>query len=395
MKIKTLLLLLTFAAPLLAQIDDDKSYQGFRVEKGAENVPADGELLTIAILPLGNGILYFRSGKDNTPLTGTYRFIIHNKRYVIGDIVKGLAHGNWEEYFYDGLYEKATYKHGRYEGKIYLYQGNPAADADHAEYTIKDGKTQHFIAYHKNGQIKRERQYNADGRVQGNVKTYDENGKVVEETNYVNGQIHGKRMRILHGGDIEQSNYVEGKQTGKYTRLYPNGKLKEKGTYDEEGKKTGAWTFGLENGDLKSEEEFLADRTHGMKRVYFSGNRLKSEEFYTNGKLNGKVAYYEEQPHTLANEGHFSDGRRHGVFKVYHNGILWKEAIYKEDREVGNKIYENGKLQIVKLLDETGSLTDVAKYDQAGKQVYKNQRYKKHRFFDIKEDPSGVIDIEF
>ena len=379
-----------YASPLSAQLeDDDRNYQAFRIEKG-QSSPAGGEMLTISPLPLGNGVIFFRNGRDNTPLTGTYRLVISNTKYAIADFEKGLAHGDWEDYHYNSLSWKGSFARGRYDGKSFSYE-----DDYTAETTWQNGVIRHYIARYKDGRVREERTYNANGRREGNEKTYDGNGVVVDDRTYTDGIITMRKTR-LRDGYLEEVEYNEkGRQEGRYAKFYPNGNVVEQGVMDSEEKKTGRWIFGYENGDPKEEAEYLSGRLHGLKRTWFEGNLLQSEENYNNNRLEGRVVYWQREPHRITNEGSYLEGDRHGAFKVYHDGILWREAIYVEDREVGSKIYENGKLQLIQLLDETGSLTEVAKYDDTGKRTYRNREYKKHKSFNISEDASGVIDVQF
>ncbi len=380
------------ASPVCAQLDDDeKSYQAFKIKKG-QTGPAGGEMVTISPLPLGNGVIFFRNGRDNTPLTGTYRLVISNTKYAIADFVKGLAHGDWEDYHYNSLYWKGSFARGySADGKSFTYENDYTA-----ERTRQGGVLRHYIAHYKNGQVREEIFYNENGNREGNVKTYDKSGVVTAESNYVDGIRTGIQRTVLRDGYVEEVEYNEkGRKEGHYAKFYPNGNVVEQGVMDREEKKTGRWIFGYENGNPKEEAEYLSGRLHGLKRTWFEENLPESEENYKNNFLDGRVVYWQREPHQITSEGSYLAGDRHGVFKVYHDGILWREAIWFENREVGNKIYDNGKLQLVQLLDETGSLTDVAKYDNTGKRTYRNSGYKKHTSIEISEDASGVIDVKF
>ena len=370
--------------------DDEKSYEAFKIEKGQTGL-AGGEMVTISPLPLGNGVIFFRNGRDNTPLSGTYRLMIDRSRHAIADFVKGLAHGDWEDYYNNELQEKASYSRGLYDGKVIVY-----GDDYTSEYAFEKGIIRHYVARYKNGQVREEPAYNVNGNREGNMKTYDENGTVIDDVPYIDGTITGIRRTRRQDGYLEEVEYNEnGRRLGHYALLYPNGNVAERGVRNNERQKTGHWFFGYENGDPKAEAEYRNGFLHGLKRTWFEGNLPESEENYVNDMLDGRVVYWQREPHRITSEGSYLEGDRHGVFKVYHDGILWREAIWFEGREVGSKIYENGKLQLVKLLDETGSLTEVAKYDNAGKRTYRNSGFKKHKSIDISEDASGVIDVKF
>ncbi len=389
-KIVHCLLLILFCIPVVAQMEDG-SYQGFKVVKGQEQP----DIVTINVLSLGNGICQFSESSERKPLQGTYHIILNKNKYNIGNFKKGITNGEWEEHFYGALYEKGTYKNGKYDGKVYQYGAKGLENKYPAVYTLKDGIIQHFISYYpSNGQVKEEKFYDDAGKLHGGIMTYAEDGTVTGCENYRHGQRNGAHMKIDGQGYKETSGYADGKLTGAYCRLYPNGNLQRKGAYDENGKRTGKWTFGEEDGNIKFEEDYLDDKLNGERRVYYkNGDLLRVEEF-ANGQLNGKSTEYDENPHMISREVTYADGRQNGEFKIFHKGILWREGISKDGRTVYEKEYEDGKLQIIRLLDERGSLVRVEQYNKTGQKTYKNTDYKKHPSIKLKENTSGVIDVE-
>ena len=83
------------------------------------------------------------------------------------------------------------------------------------------------------------------------------------------------------------------------------------------------------------------------------------------------------------------------------------EEYYKIDKKVGPnstststylvkvKHYDkNGKLKSLSLMNEKGVMVVVQEYNASGKATKTNKDYKKHASFTLKEDASGVIDIE-
>lgn len=385
--IVSVFLFLWIGLPSMAQVDDDRSYKGIRIDGKSDG----GEIITVNVLPLGNGILYFRDG-GRTPLDGTYRLIVHENMYYIGTISKGLANGDWEHHSYGRLYEKGTYKKGVAHGVFKQYDSSGYT----ANFTFHEGKPKHYIAhYTANNRLRQERFYDENGELHGKVTTYDENGGIIAESNYENGYKQGVGMHKNRNGHTIICEYQYDRKIGSYAELYPNGNVVEKGTYSAGEKKEGLWVWGEENGDIKMEAHYEGGQLNGIKREYYKGNKLKSEEGYANGKLSGPVLYYDEAPYLKTSEGTFLDGDRHGVFKVYHDGILWRETIYQNDRLVGKKEYAEGKLQIIQLVDETGAMVDVGKYDKSGKRVYRNQNYRTPTTLRLKEDAYGIIDVEF
>jgi len=222
---------------------------------------------------------------------------------------------------------------------------------------------------------------------------YDRAGKMTEEMRYHHGEKHGRQVTKEDDYRVSQE-YVNGKRQGEYTKTYPNGQLAARGAYDENGKKTGRWESWRENGTLLAEEHYLDDELDGEKRVYYAGEKLKSLETYAAGDLHGPKVDYDEDPHRVSREVTYADGKMHGPFKVYHDGILWREGAYQDGKLIYEKEFAAGKLQIVKGLDETGSLVEVEKYDNTGRRTYRNTHYRRHSSVTLKESPSGVFDVE-
>ncbi len=376
--------------PVSAQMDDG-SYQGFPVVKGKDQ---PDNIISIYVLSLGNDLTMFNEAGTKKPLQGTYHIILNRNKYNIGNFKKGLAHGDWEEHFYGKLYQKCTFKDGKYDGKVYIY-GIQGSDNKYPDIiTFKDGLYQHYISYHsENGQLEEERFYDENGKHHGEVTTYDKDGNIIRIQNYQHGELHGTQMIIEDRGYKETTEYADGKRNGEYSRLYPNGNVYSKGKY-ENGKKNGLWVNGDENGDIKSEENYLNDKLDGVSRQYYSGNVLHRIEEYSAGMLNGKRITYTENPHQILRESTYVNGGENGPFKQYYKGLLWKEGVYKNGQVAYEKEYDKGKLRTVKSLDADGSLVKIEEYNTTGKKTYKNQTYKKHSSIKLKENASGVVDIE-
>lgn len=365
----------------------DGTYEGFKVIKNQEGP----DIITINVLSLGNGSCRFSEDESKKPLDGTYHIIVNRHRYATGNFAKGIANGDWEEYIDDELYEKGFYKNGKYDGKAHAYK---RLSGYHTIYDMKEGVIQHAVTYYESGQLHIECFYDENGKRNGDEITYDKDGNVIGKQHYLHGSYHGKQMEIGSDGYKKTSEYNNGTRVGEYCRLYPNGNIAEKGTYDENGNKTGKWIWGQENGNISTEATYLDGKLNGEERTYYKNGLPKRVAEYTNGKRNGKTVYYNEEPHVISEEGMFVDEQRHGEYKIYSGGILWKVQLYQNSTAVSEKVYENGKLRTLRLLNENGSLVNVEQYNNAGKKTYENKEYKKHPSVKLKENASGVIDVE-
>ena len=387
------LLLLLSVTSATGQMEEG-DYKAYKTNKGVrEDIP-----INIHVEKFSRDFCWFTDAETKEPLTGQYHIIENTMKYNAVNLNKGFTDGDYEYYFKDRLNYKCTYEAGRKHGKSISYYDNGKIKS---EYTYKKQEyTQsiilHSVSYHENGKLAEEPQYDENGKRHGKITQYDDNGNINKKQEYEHGELIGQSWEKDNNGNTIIKEYGDGFVIME-SRFYPNGNIKSKEQYEEKRERirTGQWIKGKENGDLESEIQYLKDKKNGEEKIYYAGNKLKSITEYTQGKRNGKEIVYEEDPHVIKHEGTFKEGERHGTFKTYHNGILWKETIYNEDKVISEKQYENGKLQLLNLLDESGTLVNVEKYNNQGTKTYRNPNYKKHPSVKIEEDASGIIDVSY
>ena len=98
---------------------------------------------------------------------------------------------------------------------------------------------------------------NKGGKVHGWSRLYNpDNGKLAEETQYVEGQPEGMCRKYSDTGVLQmECQYHAGQLDGPCKTYYPNTALKEEGQYAN-GKKSGSWKTYNEDGDLLLTESF-------------------------------------------------------------------------------------------------------------------------------------------
>jgi len=421
-KVLNILLIFCFCLPLSVQALEEGVYQGFKVKKGSKDI---GDIISIKVSRSSK--TYYYSDENDKPLTGCYHIIVNSGKYVVANFSNGTRDGEWTKYMNyssgDKVVEKGFFKNGCYDGEYV------ESYSDRKIYRFKDCKQQHYIAYHSNGQLETEKFYE-EGKLHGKVKEYDKKGELIKESEFVNGKKHGKWLFIGYDGHSTLSHYENDIQVGEYVVTYRNGNIYEKGEYDSAGKKTGLWIRKEENGNLREEQNYLNGEYHGEVKKYNNGKLSRFEE-YANGKRHGKDIWYREYP-VMREERTYENGEIYGIEKYYYdNGELqltyyhqegmyiktfyyqgyenagYTESYYKIDKKVGpnstatstymvkEKEYDkNGKLKSLSLLNEKGQMVVVQEYNTAGKATKTNKDYKKHTSFTLKENDSGIIDIE-
>ena len=98
---------------------------------------------------------------------------------------------------------------------------------------------------------------NKGGKVNGWSRLYNpNNGKLAEETQFVNGQPEGVCHKYSDTGVLQmECQYHQGQLNGPCKTYFPNTALKEEGQYVN-GKKSGEWKTYNEDGDLLVTETF-------------------------------------------------------------------------------------------------------------------------------------------
>lgn len=98
---------------------------------------------------------------------------------------------------------------------------------------------------------------NKGGKVHGWSKLYNpNNGKLAEETQFVDGQPEGLCRKYSDTGVLQmESQYRQGQLNGLCKTYFPNTALKEEGQYVN-GRKSGEWKTYNEDGDLLVTETF-------------------------------------------------------------------------------------------------------------------------------------------
>jgi len=150
----------------------------------------------------------------------------------------------------------------------------------------------------------------------------DRQHHLAEKTPWVNGQIHGDRVRYHPNGEVmSRSTYVEGEVHGKSV------------SYDEEG-------------NLIRESTFKNGNRHGKMIEYWSHTGEKRREIdYTNGRVDGKVTQYHDNG-KLRRVIPLQNEVRQGVQEEYDmNGELRRKVYWIDNDRVSESRYLAWKKQ--------------------------------------------------
>ncbi|WP_299185580.1 hypothetical protein [uncultured Aquimarina sp.] len=200
--------------------------------------------------------------------------------------VDGKRHGKWQKKYEnsDQLRYEGTFDHGKEVGEFKFYKPNSgkmptaikvfSSDSDSVQikYFTAKGKVISkgkmfgkqrvgvWTYYHKgSSEIMMTEEYKA-GKLDGEQKTYFENGQLTEKIIYTNGKKQGKRIVYSQKGVlIKEFTYVDDQLHG-ITKYYDvKGKVKIEGTYKRD-RKDGVWNY-YENGKLLEQKTFPLGKT--------------------------------------------------------------------------------------------------------------------------------------
>ena len=132
------------------------------------------------------------------------------------------------------------------------------------------------------------------GKINGKVKEYNYDNKLIFEGEYLKGKRNGKgKMYNNNGKLIFEGKYLNGKRNGKGKEYDDKGKLKFQGEYLNDQKWNG---IGY---DLKGNIEYVLKNGKGEVKEYYYNGKLKFQGEYINGKkwkgkgynINGNVEF--------------------------------------------------------------------------------------------------------
>lgn len=308
----------------------------------------------------------------------------------------GELHGDFLSWFDDGAAQS----------KRQFFAGRPVGN--HLEYhPLEEGQAQYQLAKdltYVNGFLEGEQKaYYPDGKAKtvmsyknhvldGLKKVWDRHGELVEEANYLAGQLHGRyyvskvdgrgyvyhyQHNILEGlhqiyypphqffGVVKslEGNYVNGVFDGEVVEfnqagtkiastlynaglkdglvhLYTNeGRLKVSAQFKNDDQEGSAVEY-HPNGSVARDVLFIKNQKEGEEKSYFENGRLSSLYVYKAGKLDGLCCEWNPKG-ILLFEGEYRDGKREGRFNKYdESGKATVIQIY-----ANNKLIEKKKVE--------------------------------------------------
>lgn len=256
----------------------------------------------------------------------------------------------------------------------------------------KNGKQ---TLYYNNGDIQRISNFK-NGLLNGKVEYYSQGKKDLFRIEHFKAfpkeeisRLHGVYKSFDSKGNlVELTNYKNGSKNGKYELYHNNGKLKEKGTF-EDNLNTGSKLYYSADGVLLRDENYiiidnpkyidhskrpdvkeLSDKEikeivnqpkklsvlNGKAKYYHSNGNISAENSFKNGKKDGLCKeYHQDKNNTLKSEVVFKDGLEHGTYVHYRsNGNLERKGIFYREITVGDTLLKNVYDGTIEVYQENG-----------------------------------------
>jgi antitoxin component YwqK of YwqJK toxin-antitoxin module len=234
---------------------------------------------------------------------------------------------------------------------------------------INGKKTGIWKEFYENGVLKKEKNY-LDGKLNGYLKLYTNEGKLVESIKYKNGEIDlvsndfDSNIEIKEKYDINNNLIFQ----GSYNRNVPigvhryfnnngsvskskifniNGKLIAEGIVLINGKETGDWVYYYETGKTQAQGKFINGKKTSNWKYYYPSGSIQQVGSYSGGNLTGMWKWYYETSELLKEE-YYIYGHLDGEATEYSElGNIISKGNYIEDKKEGEWIYVIGDQKYV------------------------------------------------
>ena len=149
---------------------------------------------------------------------------------------------------------------------------------------IKNGKLNGKVTtWYENGQIRSEELYIEGNLVDKTRYSYYENDEIKSKLHFINSKLEGNSTYWHENGQIKtEGNYKDGKRDGKWTHWYENGLKWKEGNY-KDSKRDDMWSTWYKNGLKWTVENYKDAMKDGKSTEWFANGQIKTEENYKDG----------------------------------------------------------------------------------------------------------------
>lgn len=325
----------------------------------------------------GEEMGFFATGKTEYQTTttagiysGTYNMFFENGHpSKVFTVSKGAKNGPGKEFF--NYPNGAVYAEGNFDNN-----------------TVS-GEWKYY--YYYTGQLYRVGAFNKSGMKNGKWKTFDKNGTLTGEENYLDGRFEGESKNYYNDGKLYEEFFYRKNKVNLYKYYDHSGQLakeiaKQKNDFNLElynrngtlrltGKLQGDQFDGVINdynylGMKTKSTEYKDDQRINKQLTYYPSGKIKSETSFVNGKENGLFTQYFLDG-TPVTQGYYVNGMSEGYWFYYERtGALSEIRFYRNDEKTGwqRTFACNGKLFRTERIED-GHVAERYYHDTLGKVI--------------------------
>tara|TARA_B100000902_G_scaffold365015_1_gene385505 strand:- start:316 stop:1839 length:1524 start_codon:yes stop_codon:yes gene_type:complete len=326
----------------------DKQDDGSYISKDKSgNIRIQGKFNKL--IPVGKWYIFFKNGKlqstysysEEGKLDGVFvQYFSNGKIYISGNFKNNIQTGLWRTFYLNGNIET--------EGEM-----------------LEGKRYKQWNYYHNSGKIKEVSNYNFEGKLDGDLISFDEYGTLVSKANYKKNKIDGEYLEYYYDGNIAlRGYYILGYKDSVWTEYQPYkvGFNRSVNISFEKRYKNDLphsnWIYYYPNSNyIQKEETYRDGLKNGTFKEYFYNNRISKVINYTNNFLNGE--YLEYLPSGQKSVvGEYQNGLKVGIWETYReDGSLFSVGNYENDLEEGDWKY----------FHRSGNLSSEGKYSNGFK----------------------------
>ncbi len=280
---------------------------------------------------------------------------------------EGKKEGKERFYAEDGLLlGEGEYKKGKPIGKH--WRNHSSKEPAYLALYDNKGKLLQPICEYATGHRKTAEYSLEDEKVHGLFRVWSEDGQLLQEKNFLHGELDGEQHEYYANGRMKLSHrYVAGKQDGMQQEWFENGKASLAVCY-KDGQLDGPQKRWYEDGQLQEEASYQNGVQHGIQRQWYDNGHLRIEKPMTQGQLNGTLRSWSPTGQIVF-EKSYRDGKEDGLTRSWHeNGTPAEVATFKAGKLEGSRelFHPTGVKALLCYYKEGNLIDDIWQWDQDG-----------------------------
>jgi uncharacterized protein len=347
-----------------------------------------------------NGKVEEYTASGNIVSENTYKENVQNGPGVFNNYQAGFTRefnfendtmeGPHAEKWMNGMPKEESYLvNGDFEGKFSTWypNGKPESEFNYVK-GIKAGK---FSKYYYNGAPRETGEYDGEGYLTGEYKSFDRDGLVTNvQSEFRKGILNGNLAEYFPDGKIQMKRYynqdtlqriesfdamgntlyaseVSGNEI--YSKIYyADGTIRKEGKLVN-GKWEGSWKTYNPLGLLTEDYTYHNELLSGPQKTYYANGTLKEEYSCDSNNIIGIYKKYRINGHQEMVGGYNKEGRSGEWLTYYSNDSLESRSFYAHGVQVGRLIYYNadGRISSEDIFNNDGETIRSIIYDSVGK----------------------------